>query len=179
MSRYDSLKGVEENFRGNFDRESDVVLEGGSRLLYTKDDAIKSSFDCPECDFGTMSFDEEASVRETLIDFAIKLNRIEELPRDVSYIFKCSNCSFYLDTDRASVLLNRFIKKAEDLREVARLCNPKQGQTWAAKEKLPVEICPINENPCFSELWKVCPHIGNDIESDLVNNPHIPFIGDL
>lgn len=143
------------------------------KSIVTRDDVLNKPIKCYDCEDGYMNIDPLLSEEASLLEGAQRMNMFDFTPMKPVVVYRCMSCGSHGDARELPLRKTKLVKKQVDLREVARACEPKKGQTWAAKRGLPVETCPINKNPCYKELWKVCPHIGNDGFSDLVNSPGI------
>lgn len=156
---------------------TDLQTSDDLKLIFDKEDAIKQSYHCPSCDEKTFKVD---GVLTTLLrkeKRAHELNDMSLAPDKEAYMFRCTTCNYKMDSTKFDSNIFKIVKKAEDLTDIAMNCNPYKGQTWAAKSGFPTEICSINKNPCFRELWKVCPHIGNADLNELLKID-LPIIGE-
>jgi len=154
-----------------------IVEPGKISSVYDKEAAIKDSYYCSSCDNKTLQVDSVLTDKARKEKRAYALNDLSEESVNDTFIFYCSNCGNILDSKKIDSNYVKLVKKSKNLTDVAMNCNPYKGQTWSAKSRFPTEICPINKNPCLSELWKVCPHIGN-AELNEIMNFNLPIIGE-
>ena len=157
--------------------DAEVTLHGHTKI-FTEEEAIRSTYPCPDCDGMSLKMDEDLMIKETERENAYRMNDLKPKLKDYIRMFKCHTCEATFDSLQLSNALSRMVHKKLDLRELAKQCNPHKGQTWSAGTGFPVETCSINGNPCYLELWRVCPHIGNDDVSDWLSNKDIPIIGE-
>ena len=156
---------------------SNLTVSDNSNSIFDKEDAIKQTYHCPSCDEKTFQVDGMLTTMLRREKRAYGINEMGISSGKDAYMFLCTTCGYKMDSTKFDSNIFKIIKKSEDLTDIAMNCNPYKGQTWAAKSGFPVEICSINKNPCFKELWRVCPHIGNADLNELFKID-LPIIGE-
>lgn len=155
-----------------------IVPQDAYKTILTKEDVAKEKIKCLNCEEGYLVPDTARSREANVKQRALRYNAFNFKSFDEITIYYCSDCNSQHDARELASQTAKLIKKSPDLRGIAKACKPNVGQGWAAKKGFKVQTCPINKNPCYEELWKVCPHIGNDEHYDLVNAPGIPHVGE-